>query len=127
MLTRWCRSSDSVLRAWFVAALAAGCGDSESEFVVSYVDTLCQQYVACVDPALQVFDGLEGTEACEAEYGDPVAERAAACKLERSAASECLAGMSGMGCPAEGEPFDAQLPPACASVWKKCEEGSDAG
>jgi hypothetical protein len=108
-------------RRWAAALAFAGCGGAETEFVVEYVNLYCEQYLACADPALQVFDGMGSAEQCEGTFGPPIADQAAGCKLEKRAARECLDGMAALQCPGEGEVFDDVLPPACATVWQRCD------
>ncbi|MEQ1505120.1 MAG: hypothetical protein ABMB14_22995 [Myxococcota bacterium] len=102
--------------------LVAGCGPSESEFVVEYTDAYCAYYLDCSDPAILVFDGLDAIDDCVAVAGPENAARASGCKLERTAARACLDQMATVACPTDGTPVDEALPTACTATWKNCSD-----
>jgi hypothetical protein len=116
---RW--STRFVLVCVCACALAGCGGKAETEFVLQYTDLYCDAYLKCVDPVLQVFDGMPTQEECEGTYGPPMSAQSDVCKLEKKAARACLDGMATMKCPSDGEEIEDVLPAACASVWKKCE------
>lgn len=105
---------------WGVPLLVACNKLSEEEFVYSYTEMYCTRGLECLDPALAVFDGINSTDACEAEIGDEMAAKAAGCKIVRKNAELCLEEMATLSCPAEGDDLDADLPSACPVSWKKC-------
>jgi hypothetical protein len=99
-----------------------GCGGklSEEEFVNEYTRSYCAWEQQCVDPAMAVFDGAEGVEACEAAFGEEMVNKAFGCKLERDFAELCLQGMAELSCPEDGQEPAEVLPQDCELSWKKC-------
>lgn len=104
-----------------VAAGMAACGPSETSFVVDYTDAYCTWYLACADPALLVFDGLDDVDACKAVVGPEIAVSAGACKVDHAAARACLGQMATVPCPEPGTVFEDAVPLACTQAWKKCD------
>jgi hypothetical protein len=116
-------------RGWIVwtAAIGAGCGIDDSTFTIEYVDAYCVYYLACSDPALEVFDGIDTPEECEAVYGPAVTDSALTCKLDKKAAKVCLESLDGLACPSEGYDVDGNLPSECAQVWTDCQTAEEEG
>lgn len=107
---------------WCVAALtlAWGCGPSEDSFVSAYVTSYCDYYLACSDPALAVFDGIDTVEECQAAFGPAMVEASSGCRLNRPSARDCLSLLDGLGCVADPLDVDAALPAECGMVWEQC-------
>lgn len=106
--------------------LSAACGKlSEEEFVYSYTESYCTKWLDCVDPALAVFDGIDSAEACEADIGNTLGDRANLCKLVRRNAEDCLLAMADMSCPSDGKDLDTELPSVCSFVWKNCDPSAE--
>ena len=95
--------------------------------MTEYVDAYCVYYLACSDPALAVFDGVDTAEECEALYGPAVVDDSLACKLDKKTAKTCLDSLDGLACPGEGYDVDGSLPSECESVWTTCESAEEAG
>lgn len=112
----------SGLLALCSAGLAA-CGGNkleEEDFVYTYTQQYCAVWLECSDPAMRVWDGLEGTEGCEAEIGPEMADKANGCKLVADNAQACLDKLADLACPADGQALDEALPIECEVAWKKC-------
>lgn len=102
------------------AVMMAGCGPRETDFVSDYVTSYCVYYLACSDPALAVFDGVDTPEECADAFGPGVAELATECALNGAAARDCLAELDGLACSGDPSDVDAALPAVCGSAWEKC-------
>jgi hypothetical protein len=115
------------MRAMVVGcALGASCGGGKAtDFAAEYVDLYCAWYLDCADPALQVFDGMDTLEECQAAVGPAVADNAEACKLDRVPARACLDGLAVASCPAEGALLEESVPYECGFAFKDCAEGVD--
>jgi hypothetical protein len=101
----------------------AGCGKVKADdFVVQYTDSYCALRLECGDTAGLVFEGADSMESCQGTYGPVFEAEGQGCVLKSKLADECLDAMSALTCPADGD-VDAALPPVCATVWQKCEEG----
>lgn len=113
--------------SWVGAALAllGACGPSENAFVSGYVTSYCDYYLACSDPALAVFDGIDTVDDCQNVFGPPVVEASGTCRLNREAARDCLMLLDGLGCSGDPLDVDAGLPAECGMVWEQCVPGED--
>lgn len=114
---------------WLLSlGLSAACGGQASvgTFVPDYADLYCERYLGCVDTSVLVFDGVSTMDHCLADIGPPVATQADQCQFDAEAADACMLGLETMACPAEGELFEAVVPPSCATVWFECTQGPGA-
>ena len=91
------------------------CGYSEDKFTDEFADASCEWTVECYP------DLYDDVDAClaDATGGDD----AECVDYDSSAAKDCVEGVQGMSCPAEGE--FPEFPSACADVCSM--EDSDSG
>lgn len=98
------------------------CGPSDEAFVARYTEDWCAVVMACSDPAVLAFDGIETVEDCEAIVGSQVEVEAASCSYDPKAARSCLSALHELGCDGSQAPVE---PSTCSVVFLECTEGGE--
>lgn len=107
-----------------VALGVVACGPPESEFIPEYNRLWCQHRMECEDEALRVFDGLTSQQVCEDRSILDLADWGDGCVYVSTTATECLADMATLTCPAE-EGRLATQPVTCTNVYVDCTDAGD--
>lgn len=101
--------------------IAVGCY-SETDFTPARTTAYCAAVLACTDPAVLAFDGVDATT-CEGIYGPRFQTEGEDCKLDRKVAKACVSGLEALAASCPDGAIDDNLPVACESAFKKCPIG----
>ena len=103
--------------------MLVGCGLPESDFSREYTQGWCDYYLACEDPAILLFDGIDGFEDCEPLVAPHVVTMGSVCKFKGGKAKDCLAAVEALTCPTDE--FAFTVPAECSAVYPGCDLSFD--
>lgn len=101
------------------AALLTGCGMKESDFIVQYTTTLCEQVMECSDQAELTFDGILDAQDCYDVKIEEVADWGVGCSFKGVKAEDCLADMALLTCPPAAGDLP-ERPASCDVIYVRC-------